>query len=469
MLSVKQGIAPVGAYVLGLGLVAAATTLSFLAGDRKGVFIWLAAGGLSALIMTVPLVYLGLLRPTVSLMHEVGKFASDCLKVPVRDMASAESLSRTFQNVQREFAEARFKSKELEATVNVFNVEKQQTEAVLKSLPIPVLVTNRFDELILSNEVAGRMFGFDSVSCRGKPLQEVLQAPEIVSLVRETSARKVKVPRRTVELDVKGQNGGQVALRVSLSSIIEPSGQVLGIVTVIQDVTMDREIDKRKSEFVANVAHELKTPLSAIQAYVEMLVDGEAADEETRQSFYSIVEYETNRLRAMIENLLDLSRLEAGVVELEKNRVSLHKVLHDVLKTMQPQAEKKNITIVSDISSYLVPVEGDEQYLVRVFTNLLSNAVKYTPEGGEVKLQARRDSDLVRVEFEDTGYGISKEDQERIFDKFYRVKSAAGKAKGTGLGLAMVKKIVEMHNGEVDIESEEGEGSCFRVSFPAAA
>ncbi len=455
--------------MLGLGLVTAATTLSFLAGDRKGVFVWLAAGGLSALVMAVPLVYLGFFRPTTMLLHEVGKFASDCLKVPVKELASPDCLSRTFQNVQREFAESRFKSKELEATVNVFNVEKQQTEAVLKSLPIPVLVTNRFDELILSNDVAGRMFGFDSLASRGKSLQEVLDVPEIVRLVHETSARKIKVPRRTVEFETVMKNGKKSSLRVYLSSIIEPSGQVLGIVTIIQDVTMDREIDKRKSEFVANVAHELKTPLSAVQAYVEMLVDGEAADEETRQSFYSIVEYEANRLRAMIDNLLDLSRLEAGVVELERERVSLHKVLHDVLKTLQPKAAQKNIDIQSDISSYLVPVEGDEQYLVRVFINLLSNAVKYTPEGGAVKLQARRDSDLVRVEFVDNGYGISKEDQARIFDQFYRVKSAAGKAKGTGLGLAMVKKIVEMHQGEIEVESEEGKGSCFRVSFPAAA
>jgi len=461
-------VIPAGAYFVGLAMVAAGTALSFQASGTAGMPIVLAAAGVALLVVAIPLFNSRFLKPIKKLKNEAERFASACLDGNARSGEAIDDVAHNLEAIQAELSESRLNTKELESTVNVFMAEKQQTEAILKSLPSPVLVTDRFEDLLLANDVAGRLFGFDSMESRGKPLSEILDFDLLVNLIKETSASKVKVPRRTVEVTFGNSDGEQVELRASLSSIIDPSGQILGVVTIIQDITKDKEIDRMKSEFVANVSHELKTPLSSIQAYVEMLVDGEAPDEETRQSFYSIIDSETKRLSSMIENLLNLSRLEAGVTQLEKERVSLHKVLEDVVQVLTPHVERKNQTLERDISSYLVPVAGDENYLTRVFTNLLSNASKYTPDKGTMKLKARLEGEMVRVDVIDTGYGISAEEKKKIFDSFYRVKGAASKAQGTGLGLAIARKIIEMQNGTITVESEPGKGSCFTVSLPAA-
>lgn len=464
----RQGVIPAGAYFVGLAMVAAGTALSFQASGTAGMPIVLAAAGVALLLVAVPLFNSRFLKPIKKLKCEAERFASACLDGGARRAETIDDVAHSLEAIQAELSESRLKAKELESTVNVFMAEKQQTEAILKSLPSPVLVTDRFEDLLLANDVAGRLFGFDSMESRGKPLAEILEFDLLVNLIRETSASKLKVPRRTVEVSYKTADGEVAELRACLSSIIDPSGQILGVVTIIQDITKDKEIDRMKSEFVANVSHELKTPLSSIQAYVEMLVDGEAPDEETRQSFYSIVDSETKRLSSMIENLLNLSRLEAGVIQLDRDRIALHTVLEEVVQVITPHIDKKSQTLETDISPYLVPVAGDKTYLSRVFTNLLSNASKYTPEKGTIKLKARLEGDMVRVDVIDTGYGISAEEKKKIFDSFYRVQGAASKAQGTGLGLAISRKIIEMQNGTIKVESETGKGSCFTVSLPAA-
>ncbi len=460
---------PVWVYALGLALVLAGVVCSFIIAEGGGAAAYLAGAGALVLVAAVPFFYIDVLKPIRKLRCEAGQFASACLDGGIWKGKQIDHVTKGLEDIRNELSESRFRIRELETTTNVFMAEKQQTEAVLKSLSVPVLVTDRFDDLIMANDVAGGLFGFDIESSRGKPISESLQFTELVKLIGETSERKVKVPKRVVELSYTGDDGVPIEVRVSLSSIIDPAGEILGVVTVVQDVTRDREVDRMKSEFVANVSHELKTPLTSIQAYVEMLVDGDAADEETRHSFYSIIETESSRMRSMIENLLNLSRLEAGVIQLNMEKVSLHKVIESVLEVMEPHAEKKEIKLEKDISPYLVPVMGDAGYLKRVFINLVSNAVKYTPEKGNVKVVARRDGETARVDIVDTGYGISEEDREKVFEKFYRVKGSSDKAKGTGLGLAMVKKIVEMHHGSIDVESEEEKGSKFQVALPGVS
>ena len=458
-------------------LLPLAGTLSVLAGvgldmaEGSGSAAAVVFFGASVLLFagTVPLLHFGLLRPYHRLRREVEDFAHRCFGGGAKGCgaeemdAFAEGLKSLGEKVDR----ADLRARELEATVKVYALEKEQMETILRSLPIAILVTDRFDELLMANDAAQRMFGFQGEGKDPRPVEEILEWTDLVEMIKGTSERKLRVPRRTVELSRDLGEETRV-YRVTLASITDHADEILCVVTIIQDITRDREIERMKSEFVANVSHELKAPLGAIKAYSEMLLDGEAKDEESRLEFLNVIAQETDRLSGMIENLLDLSRLEAGVVQMNMQRLNLIHLLETMVNTIRPSAEMKKISLSTDISQYIVPVMGDEEQLSRVFMNLLSNAVKYTPEGGKVELTARLEGDFIRVDVSDTGYGIPEEDLPRIFEKFYRVKKNKKVAKGTGMGLAMVKRILEIHNAEIKVSSEPGKGSCFTVYIPAA-
>ena len=213
----------------------------------------------------------------------------------------------------------------------------------------------------------------------------------------------------------------------------------------------------------------MKTPLAGIKAYVELLADGDAEDEQTREEFLNVINGQADRLQRLIDNLLNLARIEAGVVEVNKKPQSLNEVLEEALGVVQPVAEEKEIRIANDLSPMYLGVLIDRDMLLQAAINLLSNAVKYTPQGGQVTVRSRSRGDRTEFEVEDNGVGLSEEDCRRVFDKFYRVKIHSGMARGTGLGLPLAKHIVEdVHGGELTVQSTLGAGSTFRVNLPAA-
>lgn len=454
--------------VLGVGLILAGIGFHLHKGMPLDLPFYLYLGAAAIVIAALPAIHFLLLRPISQLKKEMNVFSSAWIEEDSSpEKGEIQKVAKGLYRIHQEVDKATLKVKELEATINVYSMEKEQMEAILKSLPIAVLVTDRFSELILANDVAQKLFGFDGEACQEKPIKEIVNWKDLVDLIHGTANRKVKVPRRSVELTYELEGGDSKVLRVILSSISDHTGQILGVVSIIQDATKDREIDRMKSEFVANVSHELKAPLASIRAYTEMIEDGEAEEEETRKEFCSIIEGETNRLSNMIDTLLDLSKLEAGVIQMNMERVNLIKMLKTVEDTMRPNAEKKGISLSTDISQYIPPIVGDEGQLNRVFVNLVSNAIKYTPDGGKVDITGRLEGDLIRVDVSDTGYGIPEDVIPKIFEKFYRVKENIDVAKGTGMGLAMVKRILEIHNAEIKVKSKPGEGSCFSVFLPS--
>ena len=224
-----------------------------------------------------------------------------------------------------------------------------------------------------------------------------------------------------------------------------------------------------KSEFVSKASHELRTPLSSMRAYVEMLVDGEAQDEETRQEFYGIIQAETDRLARLVDNMLNISRIEAGIFEVERDMVDVQELVERAVQTIEPQARSRGQALHTEIAPIGAIVEGDADMLQQVVLNLLSNAVKYTPEGGRITVSV--DSDTltrsVHVAVSDTGLGISPRDAEQVFEKFYRVENYKRVAKGTGLGLNLCRHIIErVHRGQIGLESTLGMGSRFWFSIP---
>jgi len=231
-----------------------------------------------------------------------------------------------------------------------------------------------------------------------------------------------------------------------------------------------RNLDQAKSDFVSSVSHELRTPLTSIRGYVEMLIDGDAGElDAEQQQMLGVVERNADRLLALIEDLLTLSRIESGSFRVAPAPVRLGEITEGLLAEMVAQPSAQGVQLVGEIESDLPPVLGDAGQLERVLMNLLSNAIKFSPDGGRVVVRASVDGDEVVLEVSDEGMGIPMDEQEKLFSRFFRSSAAQERAiQGTGLGLVIVKSIVENHHGRIDVRSLPGDGTTFTVRLPTA-
>jgi len=376
-------------------------------------------------------------------------------------------LNQFLTALRTQMEDLRCESRELQIQSRIAAAEKHHTEAIIFSISDAVIVTNRFDELMLANEAAEQLLGFGLDGALRKNIDRVVPDGTLVRLIREARSHGKSFTRKVVEhcIDYKGSPR---TFSITLSCVTT-ADEVSGVVAVLHDVTREKEIAKMKTDFVSNVSHELKTPLASIKAYIEMLQDGEAADEQTRGEFYGIIATETDRLHRLIENILNISRIESGVVKVVKEPISLTGVVKQVCDVAIVQAKAKHIELTQRLAPVYYQVEADTDMVSQAVMNLVSNAIKYTPEGGEVKVIVSVDERrrVAVCEVADTGAGIPAEDLPHIFDKFYRVKANRRMAKGTGLGLTLVKHIVEtVHDGELSVTSEAGKGSTFTMELP---
>jgi two-component system phosphate regulon sensor histidine kinase PhoR len=341
---------------------------------------------------------------------------------------------------------------------------REQAEAVLKVMHEAVVVVNPFNEIVLANAAAGRLLQFDHDNSNGRPLVDYVNDSTLRRIISETLEGKGNSTRQA-ELMLNDD----IACEVTVGCIIDGQGQPSAAVAVLRDLTREREIAQMKSEFVSKASHELRTPLSSMRACVEMLVDGEADDPATREEFYGIIQSETERLSRLVDNMLNISRIEAGIIEVAQGTIDLGAVIEQAMRTIEPQARERGQTMHSDIAPVNLLVSGDQDMLQQVVVNLLSNAVKYTPEGGRITLTADSDNlaRCVHVGVQDTGLGIPPDDMERIFEKFFRVENYKRVAKGTGLGLNLCRHIVEtVHGGQIGLDSTLGMGSRFWFTVP---
>jgi len=231
-------------------------------------------------------------------------------------------------------------------------------------------------------------------------------------------------------------------------------------------------VRKLKNDFVSSVSHELRTPLASIKAYVEMLIDGEAEDDKTKRDFYDVIQNEANRLSRLIDNILNVSKIESGLVQVNKQKQQLATIVLEAIDAIGPQARTKRVAIEEQLSCDRREVMADKELIYQAILNLLSNAVKFTPSGGKVKIETSVDEGrgVVCLRVTDSGAGIPADDLPFIFEKFYKVQANARSGQGlagTGLGLALVRHIVEVaHEGHVCVRSDAGNGSCFEIELP---
>lgn len=340
-----------------------------------------------------------------------------------------------------------------------------EARRVLSSLDDPVIVFDDFNEVVDANDAAGRM---SDVDLADKPsLQRFIGDSDLAGQIEESAngIQPGEVRRIEHESSEDGDDERAQAWEVATRRLAPGDRWV----TVLHDVTRDREVARLKSEFVAKASHELRTPLSSIHAYVEMLVDGEVEDVGQQAEFLRIVHEESARMSRLVENMLDISRIEAGVAKAERGAVDLGRVAARVVEAIRPKAAERSIDLVIRSESDGLVVDGDEDMLAEVVENLVGNAVKYTPEHGRVAVSIDPDDLTASVvtTVTDTGLGIPPDDIDRLFEKFYRIGRYERTARGTGLGLNLCRNIVEkVHQGRIGVDSTLGMGSRFWFSVP---
>jgi signal transduction histidine kinase len=243
-----------------------------------------------------------------------------------------------------------------------------------------------------------------------------------------------------------------------------------GIVMVLHDVSQQREIDRMKSDFISSVSHELRTPLTSIKAYAETMLSDKNMTEETRREFLSVINEESDRLTNLINDILEISRIESGTIEITRKSVNVISVVSRAVADLEHLAGKKKIRLQTDIAEQLPLTLGDENKIHSMVSNLVNNAIKFTPDNGLITVSAQisHDGSQLIIKVADNGMGIPKEDLPKIFGRFYRVNRPGKQIQGTGLGLAIVKEIVIRHDGRIEVESEIEKGSTFTVYLPAA-
>ncbi|MBN1807069.1 MAG: PAS domain-containing protein [Sedimentisphaerales bacterium] len=380
----------------------------------------------------------------------------------------SEALSKHFAGCTIRMTEYEKKIKDLQVQVQLSQKRSKNTEAIIYGIRDAVIVIDESDKLLMSNEAAGQLFGFDYHNSQFKPINNFIGTDhkEFVDFLSHCRQCKGKATRKEIEFS---KNGTPQIFDCIVSCVYDQNRQVSGAVAVLHDITREKQIQQMKNDFVSHVSHELKTPLASITAYTEMLTDGEVGDEKTRKEFYSVIQNQAQRLNRLIENILNSSRIESGLIKINKEPASLTMLIEEQLRMIRSYAKEKQVEVTGQQPIVFDRVYIDKDMIREVIVNLLSNAVKYTPAGGSVKIKTEVDegASLVRVSVTDTGVGIPEDDIEHVFDKFYRVDANNKQAKGTGLGLNLVKQIIEkVHDGRVSVTSKVGQGSTFSFELP---
>jgi PAS domain S-box-containing protein len=387
-------------------------------------------------------------------------FTPDQLRLVVKRALDKRSLQREMEVLRSE----------REKSLRDIATEKSRIVTIINCMGDGVLVCDRDSCVVLTNPAAGRMLGIQESSLIGKPLSRC----DVDGTLTGTIMESLKSPAScsaAVSQELCPSGSPSSFLRAHTAPVKNDLGETLGAVTVLQDITGLKELDRMKSDFVAMVSHELRSPVASIQQQLSVILEGFSGDVTERQMrMLTRAKERARSLLDLIGDLLDLSKIEAGMVVQYREPLRLEELLEGVRKSMLPDVEAKGLKMKLHVKRPISPVNGDRNNLEGVFTNLVNNAIKYTPEGGEITIRIKGAGKNVRIEVSDTGIGISKVDLPRIFDRFYRVKSEKTRQiVGTGLGLSIVKHIVEAHLGTISVESEEGGGSTFTVVLPAGS
>jgi two-component system phosphate regulon sensor histidine kinase PhoR len=348
----------------------------------------------------------------------------------------------------------------MEGTIRTLTEERNLSSAILGSMVEGVAVVSGDERLVFANQGFADILELDVPPKSGSALVEVVRQTEMIEAVRRVLAGEPRVKAEIVTGTLR-----QHFFAATVAAV--RAGDTSGAVVVLHDITELRKLERVRRDFVANVSHEFKTPLTAIQGFSETLLAGAIDDPQNRERFLGIILEHSRRLARLTDDLLKLSQMDADRLQLEIRPISVTELIESCVETTEHRATEKGVGLNVAPANNLPDIAGDRRRLAEILQNLLDNATQYTLPGGQITLTAEtRDNDVVFT-VTDTGIGIPKSDQSRIFERFYRVDAARSReAGGTGLGLAIAKHLVEVHGGRIWVESEIGQGSQFNFSIP---
>jgi two-component system phosphate regulon sensor histidine kinase PhoR len=433
--------------------------VAFIDRALNRMYFKIALGGMGAALLAALLslvIARRLSRPLEEMKQGAERFAQGDLRVKVPVPASDELAS---------LAEAlNYMAEQLDQRIRTIIRQRQEEEAVLASMVEGVMAVDQRERLITLNQAGARLLGVDPETARERPIPELVRHPDLQNFVTRALASSRQVDGEILLRD----NGQDHLLQVRGTTLRDLQGQAFGALIVMNDVTRLRRLEKARRDFVANVSHELKTPITSIKGFVETLLDGAMQEPAHALSFLQIIAKHADRLNEIIDDLLSLSRIEQdseqGKVALSPG--SLKEVLQDAIQVCRERAAAKEIEIEFTCPDDLA-AQINAPLLLQAVVNLLDNAVKYSPAARPVQVEARLELGEVLVLVRDQGPGIAPEHLPRLFERFYRVDPGRSrKVGGTGLGLAIVKHIAQSHGGYVTLQSAPGKGSTFFIHLP---
>lgn len=396
-------------------------------------------------------------RPVEQMINVTKDFASGKLdlRLSMPNTAELAELAKALNEMARQ----------LNAKIDTITEERSQIQAILSSMIEGVLAVDSSGHIVSINKAAAELLGIDATSSHGRSVEEVVRNPQFQQYVKNTLENK-----QSTETDCSVLNDGGRFLQLYGSSLTDNKGNRSGAVLVLHDITRTRRLEEVRRDFVANVSHELKTPVTSIKGFVETLLDGAVNDPEQAQRFLKIIAKHSDRLNAIIEDLLSLSGLEE---DSEKRRLSFEKTsirptLVSAIELSKVKAEEKHITIEL-LCDKEITAKINSALIEQAVLNLIDNAIEYSRDNSKIQVNALRIGNEVLITVSDQGCGIEKDHLERIFERFYVVdKGRSRKLGGTGLGLSIVKHIAQVHGGHVEVQSTIGKGSTFEIYLPAS-
>ncbi|HDS09216.1 MAG TPA: HAMP domain-containing protein [Firmicutes bacterium] len=387
-------------------------------------------------------------RPVRQVTRAAAKIAAGELdqKIDIRSSDELGRLGNAFNQM----------SLSLKNNLSAISDEQSKLVTVLKNITDGIIMTDNKTAVILTNTTARNLFNLKETDVIGKPLIEVLFNHEVDDLLKSCLNKNSTI---NTEIDLKnGKFLRVIAVPLQTTSI---KGALLNF----QDLTEMRNLQTMRKEFIGNISHELRTPLTSIKAIVETLQNGAINDRAAATEFLEKVNTEIDSMAQMISELIELTRIETGRIELNVKPLDMNNVITEIRDRLVPQATRKNISITADLLSGLSPVQADHERIQQVLNNIIYNAIKFTPSGGSIEVKSEQTENEIIVTITDTGIGISKSDIPHIFERFYKADKSRAE-EGTGLGLAISKHIVLAHRGRIWVRSEEGQGSTFSFALP---
>jgi two-component system, NtrC family, sensor histidine kinase KinB len=394
-------------------------------------------------------------------VKQIGRGQLD-LKIDVLSDDEIGQLSREFNKMTERLK--RFEQMNIDQILS----EKRKSEAIVRSISDGLVATDASMAIVHINQVVAELFGLTDREAAGRPVTSLIRDERITSLIAAATRTTMESPERNPSV-LQFQRGDRILYyRPKLTRIIDSEGALYGVLMLLQDVTQFKELDRQKSDFIATLSHEFRTPVTSINMSVDILNQGILGPLNVRQKeLISSAREDCFRLSKLARELLQLSKLESGRVQLKNEELDVRILVDAILRPLQVQFNEKGVRLLSEIPPDLPKLTADEQQISWVITNLVTNALKYTREGGSVAVLAHCSENSLFLEVSDTGVGIAPEHLGAIFDKFVQVREGSGSTPGSvGLGLAIAKEIVEMYGGKIWATSTPGQGSIFSFQLP---